>query len=235
MDSSSTVPSGNARIWTLGLVSASPVMRSSTMPPFFSKAARYTSTARLSASGCMLSTRSLMAAASCRRPEVRQPAQVHHCVARAGDALVQLHDRLAQRRPSHAHALHARHDVVDRVEILGPDRTLHPELLEHPPAAGLAAEVLESRIRTVHRDPKAQRDVALERCGVVRDQVTALRIGDQRPDLPQKPRPRKQFRAQRDRRRVTDRNEGEPLAGVTGNHSRQQPEVVLDDRLGHRL
>ena len=36
----STCPSGRARIWTLGLVRAVPVIRSSTMPPFAANAAR---------------------------------------------------------------------------------------------------------------------------------------------------------------------------------------------------
>ena len=133
-----------------------------------------------------------------RGARFRQVAQVDHRIACAGDALVELHDRLTERRPTCAHALHARHDVVDRVQVLGPDRTPDTELLEHPAAAGLAAEVLEPGIGAVHRDPQTQCDVPLERCGVVRDQVTALRVRDQRPDLPQKSRPRKQFRAQRD-------------------------------------
>src|SRR6478672_7665919 len=58
-------------------------------------------------------------------------------------------------------------------------------------AAGLAAEVLESWVRAVHRDAKAQRDIPFERCGVVRDQVTAVRVRNQGPDFPQNPWPRK--------------------------------------------
>ena len=65
-----------------------------------------------------------------------------------------------------------------RAEILHPDRTRNPELLEHPAAAGLAAQVCEPGVRAVHRETEADGDVPLERCGVVGDEVTSVQVGD---------------------------------------------------------
>ena len=122
-----------------GCVSTTPVIRSSTMPPPFSKAARKASTVILSDSGCIPRTRSAIAAASSGDPGIRQPGQVHHRVARARDALVQLHDRLAQRRLSRAHAPAQRATMSSSVRrSSAPDRIPHPAFLEHPAAAGLA-------------------------------------------------------------------------------------------------
>ena len=132
-----------------------------------------------------------------RRAGGRQPMQVHQSVAGTGDTLVELHDRLSERRPPHAHALHAGHDLVERVEVLRPDRARHFELLEHSAAAGLAAEFREPRICAVHRDAEAQRDVSFERGGVVRDQMAAGRVGDQGPDLPQQSWTCQQLRTER--------------------------------------
>ena len=49
-----------------------------------------------------------------------------------------------------------------RAQVVGPDRAPDAELLEDPPAAGLAAEVGQPRVGAVHRDAEAEGDVALE-------------------------------------------------------------------------
>ena len=130
------------------------------------------------------------------RPRRGEAVQVDHRVARAGDALVELHDRLGERRPAGAHAPDAGDDVVDAVEVLGAHRARHAELLEHPAAPGLAAQLGQAGIRAVHGDSQAERDVPLEGGRVVRDQVAALRVGDERPDLAEHPRPGEQLGAQ---------------------------------------
>ena len=131
--------------------------------------------------------------------------------------------------------LHCGHDLVDAVEVLRPDRILHPAFVEHPPTAGLAAHISEAGIRAVHRNTKRQRNIPLERSRVVRDQVGPRRVRDQRTNLPKQPRPRQQLRAERRRARVADRDQRQPLTRMAGNDAGKQPEVVLDDRFRNRL
>ena len=63
----------------------------------------------------------------------------------------------------------------------------------------------QPRVGAVHRDAEAERDVALEVGGVVRDQVAAGGVGDQFADLAQQPGPGQQLLAQRAGRGVAER------------------------------
>ena len=91
------------------------------------------------------SRRSVIAAASSGEPGSGSPVRSTMALPAPETPSLSFTIAWLQRRPPRAHALHARHDVVDRVEVLRPDRTPHPEFLEHPAAAGLAAEVREPR------------------------------------------------------------------------------------------
>ena len=103
--------------------------------------------------------------ASSPEPGCGQAAQVDERVARPGDPLVELDDRLAsasgRRAPHLARAPRPGRRRVCRSST--PDRVPDAELLEQPAAAGLAAQVGQPRVGAVHRDAEAQRDVALER------------------------------------------------------------------------
>ena len=131
-----------------------------------------------------------------RRAGSRQLVQIQRRVARARYALVGFDDRMFDRWPPCTHALHSSHDVIDGVKVLGPDRILHPALLEHAAASGLAAEINEAGIRPVHRNAKGQSDIPLERCGVVRNEVATVRVRDQCPDFPEQPWTRQQLGTQ---------------------------------------
>ena len=66
-----------------------------------------------------------------------------------------------------------------------PPPGISPQLLEGPAAPGLAAEIGVPGIGAVHRDAEVQRDVAPAGRGVVRDQMAAGRVGNERANLPQ--------------------------------------------------
>ena len=114
MESSSTDPSARARICTLGLVSSTPVMRSSTMPASAAKSARYFSTRGVGPQGPMPSSRCLIVSGLfVGGAQIWQVVQVHQRVARTGHALVELHDCLGESGPAPPHLLDGGDDVVD--------------------------------------------------------------------------------------------------------------------------
>ena len=97
-----------------------------------------------------------------------QPGQPDDGVPGPGDALVELDDDAVHRSA----AGRACHDgvgqVVERAQVLHPERVRHADLGEHPAAAGLGAERRQPRVGAVHRDAQRERDVALELGRVVR-------------------------------------------------------------------
>ena len=106
---------------------------------------------------------------------------------------------------------------------------LHPALGEEAAAARLGAEREEFRIRAVHGDAEREREVSLELRRVVRDEVSAIRIGNQLANASQDSRSLEQLLGQRLQRAVERRDEVEALARVRRDHARQQVEVVVDD------
>ena len=78
--------------------------------------------------------------AALRRGQLRDPVELDQRVARARDALVELHDDLAHGRPRRQQVVDRVDDLVEAVQVLGPERVRHADLAEEPPAAGLAAE-----------------------------------------------------------------------------------------------
>jgi hypothetical protein len=87
----------------------------------------------------------------------------------------------------------------------------HALLLEETAAARLRAEVEVLRVGAVHRDPERHGEVALELRRVVRDEVGALRVGDQLAEPPDQPGPLEELLRERARRAVERRHEKEPL------------------------
>ncbi len=126
------------------------------------------------------------------------------------DASLSLHDRLGERGPPRPHALYGGHDLVDGggpPPRPGTSPASSSNILRQPVLLPRSA----SRIAPVHRQSERQRDVrAPSGGGVVRDEVTAGPRGRSTTDLAQKSRSRKQFRAERDRGRVT-----RPESGVS--------------------
>ena len=169
-----------------------------------------------------------------RGPGCGQTRQPHDRVALPGDALVELDDGAVHRGPLGPHPDHGVDHVVEGAQVLHTQRMRDADLGEHPAAAGLGAERREPRIGAVHRDPEAQRDVALELGGVVGHQVRALPVRDQRGDPRQEMRPLQELLAQRARGRVVHRDQRQAGSRMAGDHSGEQREVVLDDLRGDR-
>ena len=87
--------------------------------------------------------------------------------------------------------------LVEGAQVLHAQRVRDADLGEQPAAAGLGAERRQPRIRAVHGDSEAQRDVALELGGVVGHEVRARPVGDQRRDPGEQVRALEQLLAQR--------------------------------------
>ncbi len=99
---------------------------------------------------------------------------------------------------------------------------------EHPATAGLRSERREPRVGAVHRDAERERDVALELCGVVGDQMRAFRFG-MIAAMRASSRGRSSSFSLSGRPACRAPHERQPGACVTGDHARQQRQVVLDD------
>ncbi len=234
MESSSTSPSGVTRSCTLGLRSSAPTMRSSTIPPSCASWARYQSSRVSTCSKAIASSRRPSSARSSGRARRGQVTQVDDRVAAAGDAVVELDDRARDGRPGRPHPRQRVDDALRVVQVLVAERVLNAGLGEQPPASGLGAEGQVHRIGAVERDAQRQREVALELGGRVRHEMAARRVRDQRADLRQHTRALEQLLRQRARGAVVRGHHVQAAARLPGDDARQQPEVVLDDALGHR-
>ena len=113
--------------------------------------------------------------------------EVDEGVALAGHTLVQLDEHLTDRWLAGAHVGDGVDRVVDRREVLDAERVGDTFLEEQLAAAALRAEMEVTRIGAVHRDAEAHREVALELGRVVRHQVRAVVVGDQRADVLHEP------------------------------------------------
>ena len=74
-------------------------------------------------------------------------------------------------------------DLVEAVQVLRTERMRDPDLAEEPATSGLAAEPGQPRVRPVHRDPEAERDVAFVARRAVGDQVAVRTVRDERGDV----------------------------------------------------
>ena len=92
----------------------------------------------------------------------------------------------------------------------------------------LEREVLDGEEEVVHRDPERDRQIALHLGRVVRHEVRALRIGNERADPGEQLRARQELLAEGRLRPVEWRNREESSPGVPGEHARQQVQVVVD-------
>ena len=90
-------------------------------------------------------------------------------------------------------------------------------------------EVGQPRIRPVHRDAEAQREVALERGRVVGDQVAARAVRDLRRDPGEQSGSLQQLLAERPVGGVVGGEQRQPGQRVARDDPGQQSEVVLDD------
>ena len=182
VESSSTSPSGVTRSWTLGLRNSSPG------DPLLDDAAalgelrqRSRRSVTVGDSKLIARTRSLDRARLAVGARRGQAAQVDDRVALARHALVQLDDHLLDLRAARRAVARSRSTTSSSaVQVLHAERMRHALLGEQPPAAGLRPEVEVPRVGAVHRDAERQREVALELGRVVRDEVRAVRVGDQR-------------------------------------------------------
>ena len=107
-----------------------------------------------------------------------------------------------------------------RREPLDAERMIDPELGEDPPAPRLRSQREVPRIATVHRDAKGDREIALVGRRIERDEVSAVRIGDQPPDLLQQLGLCEELRAQRARGWIERRHQKEPAARMARDHPR---------------
>ncbi len=162
--------------------------------------------------------------------------EVDQHVALTGHALVEFGDHLGDRWLALPHVGDCGHQVVDAAQILDAQRMRHPFFRKQAPTAALGSEREVPRIGAVHRNAEADRQVALQLGGVVGNHVGAVGVGDQRPQPLHQSGPTQQLERQRVRTAVEHREGRQPLAGVAGDHPRQQVQVVVDhggqDRLG---
>ncbi len=164
------------------------------------------------------------------RPRRGKLAKIDDGIAHAGDALVQLHDRLTRLWPLRTQARQRGDEGLEAVDVLISQRMGDALLCEESTAAGFCAVGQMPRIGAEERDAEHQGEVAFEPCHVVRDKVGKARVGDQPSDSLDQPRSLQHLRRQRDRRCVEGRDEVESLTCMTRYDTREQREVVLDDR-----
>ena len=91
-------------------------------------------------------------------------------------------------------------------------------------------------VGAVHGYAEQQGEVPFEPGRVVGQQVREGRVGNEGTDLADHPRPGQQLLGQRGRRGVAHGDQRQPGPGVAGDDTREQGQVVLDDRRvdGHR-
>ena len=99
---------------------------------------------------------------------------------------------------------------------------------KQPAAAGLGAEDEEFRIRAIQRDAEAERQIALQVGGVVRNEMGPVRVRNQMTDALDEVWALEQLHGERARAAVLRRNEEQPGARVACDHARQQAEIILD-------
>ena len=205
---------GSTRICTLGLVSPSPVIRSSTTPPSRLRTTRgivHAESDRLGLHrrepgahrGRLARGRRVPAAPRGRRAALPD----------SGHALVDLHDHLR----IDGWAPHSVTGSRGRRDRGGPrpPRVRHAHLRRTAGGTRTCCPVGQARVRAVHRDAEADRDVALELGGRVGDQVATDAVGDQLA-IRRAPGAGQHLLAQRPRRGVADRHQREPARAWLG-------------------
>lgn len=100
---------------------------------------------------------------------------------------------------------------------------------EDPPGAALGSQMKRSRIGTIHWNTEAYGKLALEFGRVVRNQMRAIGVDDQRSNLLQQAWSREQFPAERLRRPVERRDPEEPFSRMAGKHPQEKVEIVIDN------
>jgi len=156
-------------------------------------------------------------------------------VALAGEALVQLHDGLAQAGPPLRQFDEGVLDVGFTGQILEPFRQLDAGFAEHLAAARLGPEVAQLRIEPVEGNAEQHRQLALERCGVEDGEVGTRGVGDRFPDSLDQARPFEDLLRQRPRGRVVRAQHGQSRARMACRHAREEVQVVVEDQRVHRL
>jgi hypothetical protein len=118
--------------------------------------------------------------------------------------------------------------------VLDPQRVRHARAREQLTPAALGAQVGERGIGPLDRQVELLRERGLELRAHVGDQAGGLVVGDRPADAGEQRRPLEQLGAQRSDRRVLGAEHRQPLARARPQLGGEQPEVVVDDRLGHR-
>jgi hypothetical protein len=113
------------------------------------------------------------------RARCRQAAEVNQRVAAAGDAFVELDQRLLGPGAGRTQLRESVDHLIEVVEVLEADRVAHSLLGEDPTTAALGAEMKQLWVGAIHGDAEAEGEVPFERRGVVRDEVGPAPVGDQ--------------------------------------------------------
>ena len=107
-----------------------------------------------------------------------EAVQVDQGVALTGDPFVELDDDFGDRALL-SHRDHRVGDFVEGVQVLVSEGVADARFGEQLAASGLGAEMYQSWVGAVHRDPEDHGDISLEFCGVVGNEVRERRVGDE--------------------------------------------------------
>ena len=166
---------------------------------------------------------------------LREIREVDERVAFARDAFVEFHYGLCHGRSLPAHLQQRRGGLLQAVQVIEAERVIDSRLREQLPASRLRPKGEMARVSAVKRNAKTQGEVSFEVSRVVADEMGAVFVCDGCFDLLQQERTLEDFEAERARRIIIRREQGEAAQGMARNDAREQIEVILDHAGMNRL